>query len=125
MNRRKLALAVAIAALVVAFFALDLGQYLDLGYLQSQRDRLHDLFVARPIFVGAVFFAPVTEAGMVPALLVFVNAGNYLGEIESITGILSPSLLLSFLLLGLFPLAAKETVDALRSRRRPHPPDWV
>ena len=57
MDRRKLVLAAVIAALVAAFFAFDLGHYLDLDFLRSQRDRLHDLFVARPFFVGAVFFA--------------------------------------------------------------------
>ena len=57
MDRRKLVVVAAIAALVVAFFALDLGRYLDLGFLQSQRDRLHGLFQARPFLVGAVFFA--------------------------------------------------------------------
>ena len=57
MDRRKLVLAAVIAALVAAYFVFDLGRYLDLDFLQSQRDRLRDLFAARPIFVGAVFFA--------------------------------------------------------------------
>ena len=70
-------------------------------------------------------FAAVTQAGMLPALLVFVNAGSQLGEIESGAGILSPALLLSFLLLGAFPLVARKIVDVLHSRRRPHPPDWA
>ena len=231
MDRRKLVLAAVIAALVAAFLTFDLGRYLDLGFLQSQRDRLHDLFVVRPFFVRAAFFAvyvavtglclpgaavltlvagatfglgwgmvivsfastlsatlafllarylarnavrrrfettlermdagvrkdgafylltlrlvavfpffiinsvmgltsmrvlvfaAVTQAGMLPALLVFVNAGSQLGEIESVAGILSPALLLSFLLLGIFPLVAKKSVDAFRYRRRPGPPD--
>ena len=57
MDRRKLVLAAVIAALVAAFFAFDLGHCLDLDFLRSQRDRLHDLFLARPFFVSAVFFA--------------------------------------------------------------------
>ena len=225
MDRRKLVVVAALAALVVAFFALDLGRYLDLGFLQSQRDRLHGLFLARPFFVGAVFFAVyvavtglslpgaavltlvagaifglgwgtvivsfastlgatlafllarylargavrrrfegsleridggvrkdgafylftlrlvpvfpffiinlamgltsmrvlvfalVSQAGMLPGTLVYVNAGTQLGELESLAGILSPALWLSFVLLGVFPLVAKKVVDALRARR--------
>ena len=233
MDRRKLVLAAMIAALVAAYFVFDLGRYLDLDFLQSQRDRLRDLFAARPIFVGVVFFATfvavtglclpgaavltlvagaifglgwgmaiasaattlgatlsfllarylarnavrryfantlvrldagvrrdgafyllslrlvavfpffiinavmgvtampllvfaaVTQVGMLPALLVFVNAGSRLGEIESVAGILSPAVLLSFLLLGAFPFVARKIVNVLRARRQPHPPDWV
>jgi len=62
---------------------------------------------------------------MLPALLVFVNAGSRLGEIESVVGILSPAVLLSFLLLGAFPFVARNIVNVLRARRQPHPPDWV
>ncbi len=225
MDRRKLVLLAVIAVLVAAFFAFDLGRYLDLGHLQSQRSRLHDLFAAHPWRVGAAFFsvyvavtglslpgaavltlvagaifglgwgtviasfastlgaslafllarylardavrrrfggaldridggvrrdgafylftlrlvpvfpffiinlamgltsmrvivfALVSQAGMLPGTLVYVNAGTRLGEIESLAGILSPALWLSFLLLGVFPLAAKKAVDALRARR--------
>ena len=225
MDRRKLVVLAAIAALVVLFFALDLGRYLDLGFLQSQRGRLHELFLVRPFFVGALFFAVyvavtglslpgaavltlvagaifglgwgtvivsfastlgatlafllarylardavrrrfegsleridggvrkdgafylftlrlvpvfpffiinlamgltsmrvlvfafVSQAGMLPGTLVFVNAGNRLAELESLAGILSPALWLSFLLLGVFPLVAKKIVDGLRARR--------
>ena len=225
MDRRKLVVLAAIAALVVLFFALDLGRYLDLGFLQSQRGRLHELFLVRPFFVGALFFAVyvavtglslpgaavltlvagaifglgwgtvivsfastlgatlafllarylardavrrrfegsleridggvrkdgafylftlrlvpvfpffiinlamgltsmrvlvfafVSQAGMLPGTLVFVNAGNRLAELESLAGVLSPALWLSFLLLGVFPLVAKKIVDGLRARR--------
>ena len=225
MDRRRLVVLVVIAVLVAAFFAFDLGRYLDLGHLQSQRGRLHDLFVAHPWRVGAAFFAVyvavtglslpgaavltlvagavfglgwgtvivsfastlgaalafllarylardavrrrfrgslermdggirkdgafylftlrlvpvfpffiinlamgltsmrvlvfafVSQAGMLPGTLVYVNAGTRLGELESLAGILSPALWLSFLLLGVFPLVAKKAVDALRARR--------
>ena len=225
MDRRKLIVLAAIAALVVLFFALDLGRYLDLDFLQSQRGRLHELFLVRPFFVGALFFAVyvavtglslpgaavltlvagaifglgwgtvivsfastlgatlafllarylardavrrrfegsleridggvrkdgafylftlrlvpvfpffiinlamgltsmrvlvfafVSQAGMLPGTLVYVNAGTRLAELESLAGILSPALWLSFLLLGVFPLVAKKIVDGLRARR--------
>ena len=225
MDRRKLLVLAAIVALVAAFFVLDLGRYLDLGYLQSQRGRIQELFAARPFEVGAVFFAVyvavtglslpgaavmtlvagaifglgwgtvivsfastlgatlafllarylardavrrrfggaleridggvrkdgafylftlrlvpvfpffiinlamgltsmrvlmfalVSQAGMLAGTLVYVNAGTRLGELESLAGILSPELWLSFVLLGVFPLVAKKIVDALRARR--------
>ena len=225
MDRKKLIVLAAIVVLVVAFFALDLGRFLDLAYLQSQRGRLNDLFVAHPWRVGAAFFALyvavtglslpgaavltlvagaifglgwgtvivsfastigatlafllarylaraavrrrfegsleridggvrkdgafylftlrlvpvfpffiinlamgltsmrvlvftfVSQAGMLPGTLVYVNAGTQLGEIESLAGILSPALWLSFALLGVFPLVAKKIVDTLRARR--------
>jgi dihydrolipoamide dehydrogenase len=46
----------------------------------------------------------VSQIGMFPATLVYVNAGTQLGQLESLRGILSPVLLGSFILLGLFPL---------------------
>ncbi len=57
----------------------------------------------------AVFYG-VSQLGMLPATLVYVNAGREIGQIESLAGILSPGLLLSFALLGLFPLIAKKVV---------------
>lgn len=225
MDRKKFIVIVVVAALVVAFFAFDLGRYLDLGYLRAQRDHLHALFVADPLPTAAVFFAIyvvvtalslpgaavltlvagaifglvwgtvivsfastlgatcafliarfvardavrrrfartfealdegvrrdgafylftlrlvpvfpffvinlalgltamrplvfalVSQAGMLAGTVVYVNAGTQLGELESLAGILSPELLLSFALLGIFPLIAKKAVDALRARR--------
>ena len=225
MARNKLIVLAAIAVLVVLFFAFDLGRYLDLEFLQAQRSRMHDLFLARPALIAAVFFAIyvavtglslpgaavltlvagaifglgwgtvivsfastlgatvafllarylardavrrrfvgaferidggvrkdgafylftlrlvpvfpffiinlamgltsmrvlafafVSQAGMLPGTLVYVNAGTQLGELESLAGILSPAIVLSFALLGIFPLFAKKIVDALRARR--------
>ena len=225
MNARKLALLAAVAALVAAFLVFDLGRYLDLAFLRSQREHLHHLVADRPLataaafcgiyiavtglslpgaavltlVAGAVFgllwgtvissiastigatlafllarylardwvrgrferslaridegvakdgafylftlrlvpvfpffvinlamgltsmgvvvFAFVSQAGMLAGTVVYVNAGTRLGEIESLSGILSPGLWLSFVLLGVFPLAAKKVVDVLRARR--------
>ena len=62
-------------------------------------------------------FALVSQGGMLPGTVVFVNAGTRIGEIESLSGILSPELWLSFALLGIFPLLAKRLADVLRARR--------
>lgn len=49
----------------------------------------------------------VSQLGMLPGTLVYVNAGSQLARIDSASSILSPGLIASFVLLGLFPLAAK------------------
>lgn len=59
----------------------------------------------------------VSQVGMLPGTVVYVNAGKELGKIESLGGILSPSLILSFALLGLFPIVAKRLVATYRARR--------
>jgi pyruvate/2-oxoglutarate dehydrogenase complex dihydrolipoamide dehydrogenase (E3) component/uncharacterized membrane protein YdjX (TVP38/TMEM64 family) len=59
----------------------------------------------------------VSQAGMLAGTLVYVNAGTQLARIDSLQGLLSPGLLLSFVLLGLFPLIAKKIVDAVAARR--------
>jgi pyruvate/2-oxoglutarate dehydrogenase complex dihydrolipoamide dehydrogenase (E3) component/uncharacterized membrane protein YdjX (TVP38/TMEM64 family) len=62
-------------------------------------------------------YALVSMVGMLPGTFVFVNAGTQLARIESTGDILSPALLGSFLLLGLFPLLAKWAVGWWRKRR--------
>jgi pyruvate/2-oxoglutarate dehydrogenase complex dihydrolipoamide dehydrogenase (E3) component/uncharacterized membrane protein YdjX (TVP38/TMEM64 family) len=60
----------------------------------------------------------VSQLGMLPATLVYVNAGTQLGQLSSPSGILSPGLLGAFALLGLFPLLARKLVDHGRARRQ-------
>ena len=62
-------------------------------------------------------FALVSQVGMLAATVVFVNAGTQLARINSPGDILSPQLIGSFVLLGLFPLIAKKTVELIRQRR--------
>jgi pyruvate/2-oxoglutarate dehydrogenase complex dihydrolipoamide dehydrogenase (E3) component/uncharacterized membrane protein YdjX (TVP38/TMEM64 family) len=62
-------------------------------------------------------FYLVSQVGMLPGTLVYVNAGSQLGQLESLAGILSPGLVLSFALLGIFPLLAKKTLAAVKARR--------
>ena len=50
----------------------------------------------------------VSQLGMLPGTVVFVNAGKEIAKIDSLSGILSPSLIGSFVLLGLFPLLVKK-----------------
>ena len=59
----------------------------------------------------------VSQIGMLPGTIVYVNAGNQLASLDSLSGILSPTLLASFALLGLFPLIAKKLLDYYKSRK--------
>lgn len=76
--------------------------------------------------LGTRTFYWVSQLGMLAGTLVYVNAGTQLARIDSPHGILSPSLLISFALLGVFPLFAKKVVELVKSRRvyagwtRPH-----
>lgn len=65
----------------------------------------------------ALTFYWVSQVGMLPATVVYVNAGTQLAKLESLSDILSPALLGSFLLLGLFPLIAKQIVQAAKARK--------
>ena len=59
----------------------------------------------------------VSQLGMLAGTLVYVNAGTQLAQIDSLQGILSPGLLASFALLGLFPLVAKQMINLMKKRR--------
>ena len=225
MNLRKLVVLVVLAALVAAFFALDLGRFFSLDYIKAARADFAALYAARPAWVIGVFFAVyvavaalslpgaailtllagavfglwlgtlvvsfassigatlamlvsryvlrdgiktkfgarladidrgierdgafylftlrlvpvfpffvinllmgltaikattfywVSQLGMLAGTLVYVNAGTQLAQISSLQGILSPTLIGSFVLLGLFPLVAKKIVDAVQGRK--------
>ncbi len=59
----------------------------------------------------------VSQLGMLPGTLVYCNAGTRIAALDSLAGILSPGLIGSFVLLGLFPLVARKAVEQLRARR--------
>jgi pyruvate/2-oxoglutarate dehydrogenase complex dihydrolipoamide dehydrogenase (E3) component/uncharacterized membrane protein YdjX (TVP38/TMEM64 family) len=225
MSRSKLVLVVVLIALVVAFFAFDLGQYLSLAYLKQRQADFDALYAEQPLLVigayaliyivvfalalpvgavislagGALFgvwigtlvvsfassigaalaflasryvlgdsvrqrfgarldevdkgiakdgafylftlrlipaippaainllfgltkmrtwtFYWVSQLGMLAGTIVYVNAGTQLGRLDSLKGILSPGLIGSFVLLGIFPLVAKKIVDAIQGRK--------
>jgi uncharacterized membrane protein YdjX (TVP38/TMEM64 family) len=50
----------------------------------------------------------VSQIGMFPGTMVYVNAGKELGQVESLSSILSPGLIISFVILGLFPITVKK-----------------
>ncbi len=68
-----------------------------------------------PIRTWAFYW--VSQIGMLAGTVVYVNAGTQIARIESLRGILSPELIISFTLLGVFPLIAKWAVNAIRARK--------
>ena len=59
----------------------------------------------------------VSQIGMLAGTLVYVNAGTQLARIDSLSGILSPGLIGSFALLGVFPLLARKIVGMIQARK--------
>ncbi len=224
MKNLKVWLALAVLALIAAFFILDLGQYLSLDYLKQKHQTILDYYAANKVLTIAVFFsgyvlatalslpgaviltlaagaifglvtgliivsfastlgatlafllsrflfrdtvqnkfgnqletinrgvreegafylftlrlipafpffavnllmgltpikttvyAIASQLGMLPGTAVFVNAGNQLSKIDSLSDILSPSLIAAFALLGIFPIVAKKLVDLYKKR---------
>ena len=58
-----------------------------------------------------------SQIGMLAGTVVYVNAGTQLAAVNKVSDILSPSLLMGFVLLGIFPLIAKRIVSLLQARK--------
>ncbi len=67
--------------------------------------------------IPALTFFWVSQLGMLAGTAVYVNAGTQLAQIDSLRGILSPGLLGSFILLGVFPLIARKIVQSIQERK--------
>lgn len=68
-----------------------------------------------PIRTLTYFF--VSQIGMLPGTAVYVNAGTRLSQIDSLKGILSPGLLMSFALIGVLPLFSKWVIGIFKSQK--------
>lgn len=66
-----------------------------------------------PISVSRYYL--VSQLGMLPGTAVYLNAGTQLAQIDTLSGIVSPSVLASFALLGLFPIIVKWLMAKLKS----------
>lgn len=58
----------------------------------------------------------VSQIGMLAGTIVYVNAGKELAKIESLSGIMSPGLLISFVILGIFPIAVKKILGLYQTK---------
>ena len=120
--------------LVVLFRVYHLEQYLSLDYIKSSQEQFAALYAQHQVLViGAYFpffvvnllmgltrmplrtFYWVSQVGMLAGTAVYVNGGKKLAKIDSLSGILSPSLLISFALLGLLPITVKKLMAFFRS----------
>ena len=66
--------------------------------------------------IRASLFYWVSQAGMLPATILYVNAGAQIAKISSAKDIISPPMLFAFVLLGIFPFIAKWFVSLLKSK---------
>ncbi|KGR34919.1 dihydrolipoamide dehydrogenase [Vibrio campbellii] len=65
-----------------------------------------------PMTIARFYFT--SQIGMLPGTAVYLNAGTQLATIDSLSGIVSPTVLASFALLGLFPIIAKWVMNKVR-----------
>ncbi|MEM7645917.1 MAG: TVP38/TMEM64 family protein [Pseudomonadota bacterium] len=63
-----------------------------------------------------ITFFFVSQVGMLAGTVVYVNAGTQLAQIDSLNGILSPKLLFSFVLLGVFPIVTKKIMSFIKPK---------
>ncbi len=63
-------------------------------------------------------FAWVSQLGMLPGTAVYVNAGTQIANINTLAGIMSPQLWLSFVLLAVFPFISRSVLGAFKARKR-------
>lgn len=63
-----------------------------------------------------IFFF-VSQIGMLLGTIIYVNAGVQLSKIENLSDIMTTKILLSFSLLGVFPLIAKFIINKIKQRK--------
>ncbi|MEZ8823289.1 TVP38/TMEM64 family protein [Vibrio amylolyticus] len=64
--------------------------------------------------ISASRFYLVSQLGMLPGTAVYLNAGTQLANIDSLSGIVSLPVILSFVLLGVFPIIAKKLMGVIK-----------
>ena len=69
-----------------------------------------------PMKVWTFFF--VSQIGMLAGTIVYVNAGTQLSQLESLSGILSPSIIASFVALAIFPIVSKKLIDFFKNKNK-------
>jgi len=67
--------------------------------------------------ISVLKYFVVSQVSMLPGTFVYVNAGSELSKLDSLSGILSPTLLGAFALLGVFPLIAKKIIEFFKARK--------
>ena len=67
--------------------------------------------------IRTLTFFFVSQLGMLPGTLVYVNAGTQLANLTSLKGVFSPNILLSFALIGVLPIFSKWIIGGLKARK--------
>ena len=139
-------LAVSFASTIGATFACFVSRFLLRGWVEKklgdkittvnqgmEREGSFYLFTLRliPIFpfwaINLVMgltriplrtFYWISQLGMLPGTAVYINAGKELAKIDSLSSILSPSLIISFVLLGILPITGKKAIHLYKNRVR-------
>ena len=62
-------------------------------------------------------FFVISLLGMFPGSIIFVNVGTQLANLESLDGVLTPTIIFSFVLLAMFPWIAKIIVRVIKAKR--------
>jgi uncharacterized membrane protein YdjX (TVP38/TMEM64 family) len=68
--------------------------------------------------MGAMRYCVVSQLGMLPGTVLFINVGDQLARVERVEQVLTPTVWASFLLLGLFPWAMRHVFRRLGRRGR-------
>jgi len=138
-------LVVSFASSFGATFSMLMSRYLIKDWVQNRftkemhninlhisKDGIYYLFSLRllpliPFFIvnlimgltsiRIITFYLVSQLGMLPATLLYINAGSQLNNINSVSDIYSPIFLFSFLILGVFPLIAKKLLSIIQAER--------
>ncbi|MDA7579733.1 TVP38/TMEM64 family protein [Alphaproteobacteria bacterium] len=58
----------------------------------------------------------VSQVGMLPGTFLYVFAGTQLSEIKSLSDIMSPTLIVTFIFIGFFPILVKEVFKYLKNK---------
>lgn len=134
---------VALAATFGATLAMLISRYLLRDWVQKrftapmsainrgmEEEGLYYLFALRltPVFpfflinllmgltpVTTLRYFAVSLVGMLPAIVVYLNAGRELSKLRSLGDILSPGMIVTFILLGLLPLVSRRIVARFRT----------
>ncbi len=59
----------------------------------------------------------VSQVGMFAGTIVYVNAGTQLAQLDSLSGIISPPIILSFVLLALLPVIARKILAIVKHKK--------
>jgi len=61
-------------------------------------------------------FAVVSWIGMLPGIIIYANAGSQLGQLQSMSQLLEPRVIIAMILLGLTPLILRKLVKCIQKR---------